>query len=70
MRLKDDKTGSYQGDHRRPAVEVDLNGVTIHDMFNDDTDDLRWDAAWAPDVQRFYKKSYLQLQILVRGPQH
>jgi len=32
--------GGFQGDNDRPAVEVKLDGVLIHDMFDDE--DKRW----------------------------
>jgi hypothetical protein len=32
--------GGFQGDNDRPAVEVKLDGVLIHDMFDDQ--DERW----------------------------
>ncbi len=32
--------GGFQGDNDRPAVEVVLDGVMIHDMFDDE--DKRW----------------------------
>lgn len=36
--------GSYSGELYRPAVEVVLEGVTIHDMFDNEEDgkDYRW----------------------------
>jgi hypothetical protein len=35
--------GGYTGEHQRPAVQVQLNGVEIHDMFN--AEDRRWNPA-------------------------
>jgi hypothetical protein len=34
-------TDGYYGDNDRPTIEINLNGVEIHDMF-DSEEDLRW----------------------------
>lgn len=35
-----DTNGGFSADKQRPAVEVELNGVEIHEMF--DEEDGRW----------------------------
>lgn len=40
-----DLGGSYYSDDLRPTIDVEVNGVVIHEMFAQDDDDTRWKDA-------------------------
>lgn len=46
-----DTGGGYYAENQRPTVEVKLNDVMIHDMF--DEDDERWDDQGEPEASSY-----------------